>query len=83
MARWNGEKDGSLEWGKRWLAGMKTEMARWNGEKDGSLEWGKKMARWNEDRDGLPEWGKRWLAGFTGMAECYCGTECCLETDHV
>ena len=35
MARWNGEKDGSLEWGKRWLAGMKTEMACRNGGKDG------------------------------------------------
>ena len=30
------------------------------------------MARWNGGKD-----------GFTGMAKCHCGTERCLETDHV
>ena len=79
---WNGTVleylAGSLEWRQRWLAGMKTEMARrllmeWPNATDlpnATVE--RSAVRWL--------W---WLADFAGMAECYCGTECCLETDHV
>ena len=68
-ARWNEDRDGSLEWRQRWLAGMGKKMARWNGEKDGSLEWGK---RWLTGFDGMTEcyWS----------TECYCGTKCCSLT---